>query len=118
MNVLAQNEKYTVWNEYETTYLTINDENKVVTIGDFYGDPSCAMIDRNNRYCVVAGCGVIIYYINEPYLPYRYDYMTKQWTEFYRDGNFWIKSVHQIDGNHILITFDSNIEELIFIENA
>ncbi len=118
MNVLAQNEKYIVWNEYETTYLTIKDEGKVVTIGDFYGDPSCAMIDRNNRYCVVAGCGVIIYYFNEPYLPYRYNYTTEQWTEFYRDGNFWIKSVHQIDYNHILITFETNIKESILIEKV
>ncbi len=113
MNILAQNEKYIVWNEYETTYLTIKDEDRIVEIGDFYGDPICALIDTNNRYCVVGGCGVIVYYFNEPYLPYIYHCVTDQWKEYYRDGSFWVETVQQIDCNHVLITFENNVKVLL-----
>ncbi len=44
MNILANNSFYTIWNEYETTFLTISKKKKNIVIGDFYGGPECAII--------------------------------------------------------------------------
>ena len=118
MNILAENDKFIVWNDYEIAYLTIKDSGKDVVIGDFYGDAVCAMIDAGNRYCVIGGCGVIVYYLTEPYMPYRYGCSTAQWTEYYREGDYWVKELRQIDRDGVMVKFESGENVLIYADGV
>lgn len=43
---------------------------KVVIIGDIYGDVDIALISPDEKYCVMAGCGIIVYYLKEPFENY------------------------------------------------
>ena len=82
MNTLAESSKYKIEYEYETVFL-IHSAGQTV-IGDFYGDPVAAVIDNDERWCAIVGCGLILYYLIPPFKPYEYDCMTKQWVEFHR----------------------------------
>ena len=42
----------------------------MVCIGDFYGDVEKVIIAPMEEYCVMAGCGVIVYLLEEPFIPY------------------------------------------------
>ena len=113
MNILANNSFYTIWNEYETTFLTISKKKKNIVIGDFYGDPECAIIDKYNKFCVVGGCGIIIYYFKRPFLPYKYNTNCTQWKEYYRDGSIYVINIIQLDRNRIEIIFENGEKEII-----
>ena len=98
---LAESENYKVTSEYE--YATLHFKNKLhrkpVDIGDFYGDPDCAIISRNENYLVVAGCGLIIYRLREPFTEYGDIGNPTQYSEFFREPEFhwWINGLHQTD---------------------
>ncbi|MFT8349133.1 hypothetical protein [Clostridium saccharoperbutylacetonicum] len=62
---LAERWNYLITYEYETVYLYIKNSNKKIVIGDFYGDSEVAIISRDESYCAIGGCGLIIYYLNE-----------------------------------------------------
>lgn len=57
---LARSRHYVVEHEYESAWVTGPDGCRVA-IGEFYGDPAVALIDAAERWCVVAGEGVIVY---------------------------------------------------------
>ena len=84
-------------------YLFVNGYERPVLIGDFYGDPEAGIIDDKERFCVIVGCGGIIYYLCNPYEEYSYDYDSGQWVEFGRDPENikWFTGVRQIDGDII-----------------
>ena len=105
---LVKSENYRVVYEWETVTLLKNDGSFSVKIGDFYGDPECGIIDENEKWCAIAGCGIIIYRLEEPFLEYEYNKKTNQWVEFGREANdiWWITNIHQHDENHVEITVD------------
>ena len=89
---LAESENFKVTSEYE--YATLHFKNKLlgksVYIGDFYGDPDCAIISRDEKYLVVAGCGLIIYRLREPFKEYGDTGNSNQYSEFFREReNHW-----------------------------
>jgi hypothetical protein len=96
---LAESENYKVTSEYE--YATLHFKSKPlkesIDIGDFYGDPNCAIISRDERYVVVGGCGLIIYRLEEPFAEYGDDKNTNQYFEFFREppNDWWINGLHQ-----------------------
>lgn len=96
---LAESENYKVTSEYE--YATLHFKNKLigksVYIGDFYGDPDCALISRDEKYLVVAGCGLIIYKLQKPFREYGDKENSNQYSEFFREpeNNWWINGLHQ-----------------------
>lgn len=98
---LAESENFKVTSEYE--YVTLHFKNnlfvKSVYIGDFYGDPDCAIISRDEKYFVVAGCGLVIYKLKEPFKEYSDEENSDQYSEFFRkpDNIWWIKELHQTD---------------------
>lgn len=98
---LAESENYKVTSEYE--YATLHFKNKLfgksVYIGDFYGDPDCAIISRDEKYLVVAGCGLIIYRLKEPFKEYGDAENSNQYSEFFREpeNHWWINGLHQTD---------------------
>ncbi len=75
-NVLAESKNILVIYEYERVFIIFKYRNKKVCMGDFYGEPQAAVISKDERYCVV-GCGVIIYYLQEPFQEYSYNTSTK-----------------------------------------
>lgn len=110
MNVLAESENYRVYNEYENVILHIKESNKKIQIGDFYGNPQMALISEDETVCVMCGCGVIIYYLKEPFREYEYHTQTKQWREWGRNSagaEIWVESIRYIDNKTIEIIAES-----------
>lgn len=117
-NLLAISENYKIINAHETVYL-ITSKNPHspydIVIGDFYGNPEVAIIDHNENWCISAGCGFIVYYLNEPFKSYSYNQINKQYDEYYRDppNICWIENLQQISDSEILITKEFG-EQYIF----
>ncbi len=93
--VLLQNDNYIITHEFEVVSLTIKKVGKEVVIGDFYGDPTSAFISNDESYCVVGGCGIIIYYLKEPFIEFEYNKVSEQWKEVFRNPNdiWWIDNI-------------------------
>jgi hypothetical protein len=96
MHRLAHSPHYEIMHEYETVWLRGAGMAPVV-IGDFYGDPSVAIIDARERWCAVAGLGLIVYFIEAPFEAYAYDRRTSQYGEMGRAGpeKWWVESLAQ-----------------------
>jgi hypothetical protein len=101
---LAESDNYKVTSEDETVHLHFkNGDRKPVIIGDFWGDPECAMISRDEKYVVMAGCGLIVYLLKEPFDEYQYGgksegtRVNNQFAEFHRDRPdiWWTDGLHQ-----------------------
>jgi hypothetical protein len=109
MKELAISLKFQVSHEYEVVYLDRPNAPKVV-IGDFYGDPSCAVISPGETWCAIAGAGLIIYFLKEPFEPYQYDRLTDQWIEFGREKNdlWWVESLTALSDTQLVFTTDPN----------
>ncbi|MCT4596519.1 MAG: hypothetical protein N4A50_01395 [Vallitalea sp.] len=108
---LAESCNYKILDEYETVYLLFKNTGKIVIIGDFYGDPETAFISNNESYCVVGGCGLIIYYLKEPFYEFEYNNKCKQWKEVFRNLNdvWWIEDISErSDSKIVKFTVDSD----------
>ena len=95
---LAESENFKVVSEHENVDLYFkNNTRKTICIGDFYGDPSCAIISRDEKYAVSAGCGLIIYLLKNPYEEFQYNNHCVQYTEVFRDPKniWWIDALYQ-----------------------
>ena len=107
--ILARSENYIITHEWEIAYLIRLKDNYKVIVGEFYGDPSCAFISEDERYCIIGGHGFIVYNIQEPFIPYEYNKKTDQWKKFYRDkdNELWIDSIYNGDiKNEVKIVVD------------
>lgn len=95
--ILAQSDKYIISHEYEVVFLRVIEEDREIVIGDFYGDPETAFISSDERYCVVGGCGLIVYYLKEPFIEFEYHKTTNQWIEFFRgrDDFWWVSNIEK-----------------------
>jgi hypothetical protein len=109
MNDLIQSKKYRIAHEYEVVFLNRSHGPEVI-IGDFYGDPSCAVISPCETWCAIGGTGLIIDFVREPFEPYCYDHLTDQWVEFGRDKDdlWWIESLTAVSGAELVFTTDTN----------
>jgi hypothetical protein len=117
-HVLAESKHYQISHEFETVFLLrkaglFATSKSEVIIGDFYGDPTTAIIDEKEHFVIMAGCGLIIYNLVQPFEPYRYDVQTIQWVEMFREepNRWWIESLAQKDETTFHFTVDSNSEE-------
>lgn len=92
---LAESRNYKITSESETTYLHLKyEKEREIEIGHFYGDPTCAIISRDELYAVVGGMGLIIYQLIEPFRKYVYNSKnTSQYSQFFREKPF----VREID---------------------
>jgi hypothetical protein len=105
--ILAQSKNYTITHHYEVVYL-IRPSGNLVSIGDFYGDPQAAIIDKHEKWAIVVGCGMVLYWLRNPFTPYEYDQKTEQWWEAYRSppGEWWIESVYQVTDSKVRFVVD------------
>ncbi|MBQ7775649.1 MAG: hypothetical protein IJ379_06985 [Lachnospiraceae bacterium] len=106
--ILAESKNYIIFGEYETVTLVIKETGRRLQIGDFYGDPEMAVISEDERYCVMCGCGVIVYCLEEPFQEYRYHTETQQWREWGReqDAIVWVESVRFVDAETIEVVLE------------
>lgn len=112
---IAESENYIIRGDYESSKLyRKSDGKRVAGIGHFYGDPEAGIIDKNEKFCVVVGCGVIVYRLKEPFLEYDYDKESEQWYEFGRgpEDIDWIDEVRQI-GDTTVELVDANGDKRI-----
>ena len=113
---LAECEHYAIMSTYETVSLIDKTSNTEVIIGDFYGDPEGAFIDSNERFAVMYGCGLIVYFLYPPFEEYSYNTQTKQWFEMGRNEPvMWIDNVMQISDNEIKVIFEDGHAEIISV---
>ncbi len=108
---LAESEKYLIQSEFEAVYLVFKQSQRKVKIGDFYGDSDMAVISEDEQICVMCGCGIIIYYLNEPFQEYCYTSSeSNQWVELGREQN------NEIWFNNIKFISDTKVE--VITENS
>lgn len=90
----------TVDHEFETVWAYVPGVAGRPVIGDFYGEPRGAAIDDAERWCVMVGCGVIVYKLTGPWQEYNYDLVTDQWWEAYRgpDDILWMAGSRHVGG--------------------
>lgn len=111
--ILVESYTYKILHEYETVYLLFKNTGKIVIIGDFYGDPEMAFISNDESYCVVGGCGLVIYYLKEPFHEFEYNNNCEQWKEFFRnpDDIWWIEDISEgSNSKTVKFTVDSDDE--------
>lgn len=112
MNKLAESQHYTIYKEYESIILEIKKNHKMIQIGDFYGDAQMAVISEDESFCAMCGCGVIIYYLREPFKEYEYNTRTEQWIEWGRNNEgaeIWVDSIRCISNDTIEIITEDEI---------
>lgn len=90
---LHETDEFVLGHIFEQVYLTEKTTDRVVFIGDFYGDPSCGLISRDNTWCLVGGATLIL------------------WTEMgvteIEDSNLrWACKLRQTDTNTVEILID------------
>ncbi|MGN0697115.1 MAG: hypothetical protein ACI4J5_10165 [Oscillospiraceae bacterium] len=102
--ILAESKNYIITNEYESVYLTDRHTNTVLSeIADMYGDPEGAFISDDEGYCVVYGCGAVVYMLCEPFLNYGYEPNSRQWFDIMRDGDMWFTGVVYSDAEKLVL---------------
>jgi len=98
--------------------------NHSVAIGDFYGEPECAIISKDEKYVVLAGCGLIIYRLEKPFSEYLGDNSINQYSEFFRypPNVIWISELRQssndLDWRHFQFTGESDEGKFSYKMNA
>lgn len=55
IRILDETEKYVVGHIFEDAYVIEKSTGAEIVHDDFYGDPSCALISRNNDWAIIAG---------------------------------------------------------------
>lgn len=63
---LARSAAYTIEHEYEHATVTAAD-GRQASLGEFYGDPAVALIDVNEQWCAVAGEGLVLCRLTQPF---------------------------------------------------
>ena len=105
--ILAESSHFAILKEYERASLCTKQGFKPVTcVGDFYGDPQDAYIDPKEKFCITVGCGIILYYLREPFESYAYDKTSLQWIETGREGDaLWCDRIETVTDTFFIITF-------------
>ena len=104
MHLLAESKHYLVYKDYEDVTLKVKETGREIRIGDFYGEADLAVISQDEKFCVMSGCGVIIYFLKEPFREYEYYVTTSQWKEWGRECPkevIWVDSIKCINDNTI-----------------
>lgn len=115
-NILDESKNYIVTHTYETVYLINKFNYSKIIIGDFYGEPNGAIIDADECFVVVYGCGVILYFLQPPFQEYSYETNTSQWLEWGRiKPIMWVDKVVPLDNNRMKIILENGQTNIITI---
>ena len=110
--LLAESPGFEVRSEFESVWVLRKGRGEKVVIGDMYGDPECAVIDKDGAWCVVAGHGLLVYRLCEPFAPRGEEGPSEQWSEFGSDpdDSWWVSEVVQVDERTVRFTVDAGDE--------
>ena len=61
MNILYETESLLIEYEFEVAFLIDKKAGQTLVEEEFYGDPTCGLIDENNKWAVIAGEKLIIW---------------------------------------------------------
>ena len=117
--IIAESKNYIIKGTYEdASLIRKSDGSRKTCVGDFYGDPADGIIDKNEKFCVTVGCGVIVYKLREPFEEYMYDTITDQWYEFGRgpENIEWIEEVKQISDDEVKLAYEDGKVRVIKIK--
>ena len=89
-----------------------------VVIGDFYGNPTAAVIDHHEQWVAVVGYGVIVYQLRKPFDVYAYNRVSEQWWEAYRTPPDirWIECIYQVADNTLRYVVDLKLPDVGIFE--
>ncbi|AQR68413.1 hypothetical protein BZG29_08630 [Janthinobacterium sp. LM6] len=84
---LAHSARFIVQHDYEHARVTAAD-GRQASLGEFYGDPAVALIDINEQWCAVAGEGLVLCRLGQPF---------GQCTAYFREPGetVWITGLRQ-----------------------
>tara|TARA_R110002072_G_scaffold20671_25_gene74743 strand:+ start:6473 stop:6868 length:396 start_codon:yes stop_codon:yes gene_type:complete len=109
MNILHETEKLKIEYEFELARLTEKSSGNVLFEDDFYGNPSCGIIDSENNWAIIAGIHLRLWKPNQ----------TKK---FQNESFEWVHSLRIKNPNIIEILTDPwNIKSSVWelnIENS
>ncbi len=63
---MARSAQFSIQHEYEHASVTAAD-GRHASLGEFYGDPAVALIDINEQWCAVAGEGLVLCRLEQPF---------------------------------------------------
>lgn len=63
---MARSAQFSIQHEYEHAKVTRAD-GRHASLGEFYGDPAVALIDINEQWCAVAGEGLVLCRLEQPF---------------------------------------------------
>lgn len=108
--LLTQSENFRITYEFENLFLEFKKIHKVpVTIGWFYGQPECAMISVDEKYAVIGGCGLVIYFLQEPFKGLEIQPNPQIVEMFNQPNNHWeIEAIYQ-SGTDNIYNDDNNL---------
>lgn len=104
--ILAQSSDYMIYNEYEAVYLVNNNIPQKICIAEMYGDPSGAYISDDEKYCIIFGCGVVVYMI-EPLKDCMEKEREKRF-DFFIDDKIWFSAVLYADTHTVILKSENN----------
>jgi hypothetical protein len=99
-HILAESPRYLVYHLYETAYLHFKGAARTdIAIGCFYGDPQTGYMAPDETYCVLGGCGLLLYYLREPFDDYNHHPTSANWWEWGQEADniYWIESIYSPD---------------------
>lgn len=115
-NILDESKNYIVTHTYETVYLTSKWNDSKIIIGDLYGEPNGAIIDAEECFAVMYGCGIILYFLQPPFQEYSYETNTSQWLEWGRiEPIMWVDEVVLLDNNRMKVILENGQTNIITI---
>lgn len=91
--ILSETNKYVLGHIFEETYLIDKVTKERFQLGSMYGDPSCGLIDKDNKWCIVGGSTLIIWTPEET-------------TEIKADELYWACQIRQANQNSVQILID------------
>lgn len=108
--ILSETNKYVLGHIFEEAYIIDKVTNEKFQIGCMYGDPSCGLIDQDNKWCIIGGSTLIIW-------------TPKEITELKVDELYWACKLRQITQNRVQILIEpwadnSSIWELNILDKS
>ena len=107
--ILAQSKNFKLFGAYEEAQLEGPGISGHVVVGDFYGSADCGCIDIEEKWCISAGNGLVIYSMVPPFHEYQYDIATEQWVELWRtekDKDWYPEVIYQIEEDVVRLVVD------------
>jgi len=90
---LYETDIYICGHIFERAFLIDKIKEKSMILGEFYGDPTCAIIDLENKWCLVGGSTMFLW--------------TAEKTNEIKDNNLkWALKLRQIEPNKVQILID------------